>query len=343
MTIIAEDFYALSPDDQLERLHQLAHVALDQWHGTFERVTPVKYRENAVFSAYDGDGRRFALRIHRYGYHLDAALRSELLWMQELAAHGVQVPPVVPTRDGATLAMIECPGVPEVRRVDMLEWLAGEPIGTSEEGVTASGAAVGPLYERIGHLAARVHDQVASWNCPADFTRHAWDLDGLLGSDPVWGRFWELPSLTSDQQRIIEAARERARADLLAFGTDADRYGLIHADFVPENLLDDGQTLRLIDFDDSGYGWHMFEIATALYFNLDRPDYPLLRDALFRGYRSARALPESHEALLPLFLFLRGTTYMGWLQTRPETQTAQEIGPLIVARTCALAEAYLAG
>ena len=341
MTDIADDFYALSPDHQLERLQQLAHIALELWPGRFERLTPVKYRENAVFSAYDETGGRFALRVHRHGYHSDEALRSELLWMRELSAHGVHVPPVVPTRDGSVLAMVTCAGVPEARQVDLLEWLAGDPIGTSEEGVT-SGDHIVPLYERIGHLASKVHDQVAAWTYPDGFTRHAWDLDGMLGPDPVWGRFWELPALTAHQQRVIDAARERAQADLATFGTGPDRYGMIHADFVPENLLDDGETLRLIDFDDSGFGWHMFEVATALYFNLDRPDYATLRDALFRGYRKGRPLDDHHEAMLPLFLFLRGTTYMGWVQTRPETQTAQEIGPLIIARTCALAEAYLA-
>jgi Ser/Thr protein kinase RdoA (MazF antagonist) len=341
MTDTAGDFYALSPDDQLGRLQQLAHVALEQWPGIFERVTPVKYRENAVFSAYDTSGRRFALRIHRHGYHSDDALRSELQWMRELTAHGVHVPPVVPTRDGAVLAMVTCPGIPEIRQVDLLEWLAGDPIGSSEDGVT-TGDHVAPLYERIGHLASKVHDQATAWTFPDDFTRHAWDADGLLGPDPLWGRFWELPALSPDQQQVIGAARERARSDLTAFGTGLDRYGMIHADFVPENLLDDGETLRLIDFDDSGFGWHMFEMATALFFNLDSPDYATLRDALFRGYRSARSLPDDHEAMLPLFLFLRGTTYMGWVQTRPETQTAQEIGPMIIARTCALAEAYLA-
>ena len=39
---------------------------------------------------------------------------------------------------------------------------------------------------------------------------------------------------------------------------------MIHADLVPENVLVDGDSIRLIDFDDAGFGWHHFEIATAL-------------------------------------------------------------------------------
>ena len=44
-----------------------------------------------------------------------------------------------------------------------------------------------------------------------------------------------------------------------------DRYGLIHCDFLPENLLKDGKTLRIIDFDDCGYDWHLFDIATSMF------------------------------------------------------------------------------
>ena len=27
-----------------------------------------------------------------------------------------------------------------------------------------------------------------------------------------------------------------------------------------------GDRIKLIDFDDAGFGWHLFELATALYF-----------------------------------------------------------------------------
>ena len=65
------------------------------------------------------------------------------------------------------------------------------------------------------------------------------------------------------------------------------------------------------------------------------------RLSLIAGYRSTRPLTLSEEALLPLFLFLRGTTYIGWMQSRPETETAKTMGPLLVERACLLASRYL--
>ncbi|WP_232476069.1 phosphotransferase enzyme family protein [Flavisphingomonas formosensis] len=338
---MANSFYALAPDAQADRLRGLALKALDRWHGQFRDVNLVKYRENAVFSAYRDDGVRVALRIHRHGYHSDAALASELAWMAALADHGISVPAIVPAREGETFVIEADGGVPEPRQIDMLGWLPGTPIGSAEEGLVLSGAESERLFFDAGYLAARIHDHSAIWDAPSGFVRHAWDEDGLLGNEPFWGRFWELPQLAPAERMLLEHAAECARRDLRRFGRGEDRYGLIHADLVPENLLRHGERLMLIDFDDSGYGWHLFELATALYFNVDEPNYPMLRAALLQGYRSQRALDETHAALLDLFLFLRGTTYLGWVQTRPETETAQELGPMLVARTCRLARDYL--
>ena len=339
---MTEDFYSLPDADQAARLGDLARRALHRWDGAFDRVELVKYRENAVFSAHRADGLRVAVRIHRHGYHSDASLLSELHWMQALADAGIAVPPIIPAACGSPFVKVEAPGIPEPRQVDLLGWMAGHPVGSAEEGLALDPHSAERLYFDAGVLAARVHSHTQAMALPETFTRHAWDADGLVGEEPLWGRFWELGTLTPGQRALLLRARAAAREALEAFGRNADNYGLIHADFVPENLLSEDGRLKLIDFDDSGFGWHMFELATALYFNVDEPSYPAIRRALLAGYRSARALPAAHEALLPLFLFLRGTTYLGWIQTRPETQTARELGPMLIARLCALAEAYLA-
>lgn len=335
------DFYSLSDAEQARRLTVLAVAALDRWDGEFGAPELVKYRENAVFSVYRSDGLRVALRVHRHAYHSDEALRSELFWMADLARAGMDVPPIVPTSGGDLFLHVGVSGVPERRQVDMLGWLSGSPIGSAEGGLSLDQGASEALYSDAGRLAAELHNHSAAMTFPADFTRHSWCDEGLLGDRPLWGRFWDLGILSAAERALLLEARAAATIDLAILGKPADRYGMIHADFVPENLLSDGQRLQLIDFDDSGFGWHMFELATALYFIVDEPHYDALRNALFRGYRSARPLSDEDEALLPLFLFLRGTTYLGWIQTRPETQTAKELGPLLVDRTCRLARVYL--
>ena len=52
----------------------------------------------------------------------------------------------------------------------------------------------------------------------------------------------------------------------------------------------DGDALQVIDFDDAGYGWHLFEIATSLYFIRRDSIYEQARDAVIEGYRQLRTL-----------------------------------------------------
>jgi Ser/Thr protein kinase RdoA (MazF antagonist) len=101
--------------------------------------------------------------------------------------------------------------------------------------------------------------------------------------------------------------------------------------------------VRLLDFDDAGFGWHLFEIATTLYFHVGQPSYPVVRDATIEGYRSERPLPAGQLELLPMFLAARGFTYLGWVHTRAETETARELTPMLIELACAVAADYLGG
>lgn len=335
------NFYSLSDQEQADRMRALALTALKQWDGEFHDISLVKYRENAVFSVFDSRGSRFALRIHRHGYHSDAALLSELKWMNAIKEHGIGAPKIVAAKCGAMFVYANSELVPEPRQVDLLEWLPGEPVGSVETIADGDANELQSLYVQAGELAARLHIQSLNWTIPADFERHAWDENGLLGSLPFWGDFRALRAFPDEARPLLDRACEKALVELHAFGKSKDRYGLIHADFVPENLMRVGEELMLIDFDDSGFGWNMFELATALYFYIGTPHFGTIGDSLLSGYRRHRPLPEDHWNKLPLFLFLRSLTYLGWVHTRHETETAKELTPMFVERTIALARDYL--
>lgn len=337
------DFYSLPPDAQGERLVELARAALPHWGLEGAALEVIKMRENAVFRATTADGRRHALRIHRHAYHADAELLSELQWMRALDEAGIAVPAVIPSRTGELFVKATHAGVPEPRQVDLFAWVDGRQLGSSESGVAGSEADVAAMFRTIGALTARMHAQASAWTLPAGFTRHAWDSDGLTGEQPFWGRFWELAALTPTQRELIARGRDRVRAALEAQSRDPARYSLIHADFTPENLLVDGSHVRPIDFDDAGFGWHLFDLATTLFFHLDADYFPAARAALIAGYREVRPLSDAELAHLPLFLVARGFTYLGWVHTRSETQTAKELAPVLVEQATRLTEAYLSG
>jgi len=330
----------MSHEEQIDRMRGIAHDALALWNISSATLDLLKYRENAVFKVASG-GDKFALRIHRPGYHTNAALRSELQWMDALSDAGIDVPRIVPTEAGELFAVTEAVSMPAPLQIDLFEWIEGRQLGSVEAGVSDGAQSVHDLYFKLGELAAVVHDQAESWTPPAEFVRHAWDEHGLAGEEPFWGRFWELPALTREQRRLLTAARERVHRDLAELSKVPRDYSLIHADFSGENLLVEGDRVRLIDFDDAGYGWHLFELVTPLFFIMDEPYFDAANKAVIDGYRSRRALSDEQLARLPLFFLARGLTYVGWVHTRPETQTARELTGILVDMCCRLARDYL--
>lgn len=332
---------AAASGPSLEDMQALARIALCDWDLAVTNLVPIKVRENAVFRVDLAGGAKAVLRVHRDGYHSDQELDSEFVWLRALEAAGIAVPRVIRSRHGRDFEIAVIAAVGR-RQVDVFEWIDGKQLGSIEDGVSGASADIAGQYHMIGAIAARMHNQTAGWSRPMGFERHAWDEAGLVGEQPFWGRFWELAALTGPQRSLLQHARSLIARGLAAYGMQPDRYGLIHADLVPENLLVDGHRVRVIDFDDAGFGWHLFELATSLYFISGDGIFPTARDALIQGYRSERALPDDALERLPLFLAVRGTTYLGWVHTRPGSDTARELTPFLIERACAVAEEYLA-
>jgi Ser/Thr protein kinase RdoA (MazF antagonist) len=331
----------MEPDEFVERARRLARSALTRWDLAVVGIEPIKVRENAVFRI-ETDNARAVLRVHRHGYHSDAALRSEFTWMDALSAAGIPVPQVLRSRLGREFEIVETADLDGPRQVDVIRWIEGRPLGAMETGMQGDAQTIAAQYRTIGRIMARMHHHSTAWPIPDGFERHSWDADGLVGTHPLWGPFWDLEALTTAQRRLMMDTRAAVTRELDAFGRAPDRYGLIHADLIPENLLVNGEEVRVIDFDDAGFGWYLFDIATSLYFISGDPHYPAARAALIQGYRSERALPDSMLDHLDTFLAARATTYLGWVHTRQDTQTARDFTPFLVERACAVAGAWLA-
>ena len=323
----------LSAREQEKRLLEFAKASLVFWDLEGD-LRLIKHRENAVYELKTTGGKRYALRVHRTGYHSDQSLESELQWIEALNNYGVGVPKIIPTRKGDLFAKVILEFVPEERQLDLFEWVDGEQLGSIKDELGGDPDAVKHVYLIMGQIMAQMHNQALQWKLPTGFSRHAWDAEGLVGDNPFWGRFWELEVLTSEQRDLIGRARKTVREKLNSIGKHGDSYSLIHADFVPENILVAKDNVQVIDFDDAGFGWHLFDLATALYFIQGNQGYDIARSALIEGYRNFRPLAEEKLKQLPLFTAARSFTYLSWVHTRQETQTAQELTPMLIDMCC---------
>ena len=141
------------------------------------------------------------------------------------------------------------------------------------------------------------------------------------------------------QLERLDAEIERR---LGAYGRDATRYGLSHADIRLANLLVDDGDVRVIDFDDCGFAWFMYDFATTVSFMEDHPRVPELQAAWIDGYRSVAPLAPEDEAVLDTLVMLRRLLLVAWIGSHHEFATeAAELGAGFTAGTCALAERYL--
>ncbi len=337
-----DGFYRIPTSEQLLRLERMAEKALAHWNAQGSKISPIKYRENAVFAIQRPDGERSVLRIHRPGYRSDQHVRSEYIWMGALAGHGLPTPAPIPTVDGEPFAYVVVDGIPEARRCDVLSWIDGAPFGSVEHGASGAVETKARNYYTLGEFAARLHSFGASWSPPSDFALPAWNADSLVGEDPEWGRFWELDCLSDAQRSRIIETRDRVRQRLLDFGEAPDRYGLLHGDFLPENILVADDCAYLIDFNDAGSGWFLFEFATSLFFLQLDPDFETICKALTAGYRSVRAMPAEYEQMMPTMMMARGLSYLGWPVSRPEIDEARAFAPLLAELVIDLCNRYLA-
>ena len=338
------DFYQLPVAELEQRYAALVRQALPLWNiASDSPLSPIKLRENSVFRVFDRVANEdLVVRVHRAGYHGDAELRSEWQWIAALREFGVLTPSLRYSGNGHMFEIVHAPEVPEPRQVDIVDWIEGEQLGSMEEGLQGSAEEIRARFETVGQVMAKMHNQAERWQTPQEFTRHAWDIDGLIGEQPFWGRFWELPALSAGQRDTMQAVRERLRADLTALGQMPGQYGLIHADLLLENILVNGRDIRVIDFDDCGYGWYLFDFATSIIFLHGSEHFDMATQALRIGYRQHRPLTDAQMAWLPVLLMARATTYLGWMHTRAETDTAREMTPYIIELVLNLAQDYLA-
>ena len=310
-----------------------ATVAAEAWGVLVGTPRLIQNRENAVFEVHLRDGRHAALRLHRPGYQTRKAIRDELRITEALADAGFACP--WPHR---TLSndFVHASGA-EAPLASLVQWIDGAPIGAMDRTFDGSPAGHITLYRRLGELIADLHltaDAVA----PQDIARPVWTRAAFCGDPPLWGRFWKNPALASDEAALLLEARDVAARHIETFAVED--IGLIHADLLQENILQSGNQLYLIDFDDCGTGFRQYDLATALIQHAERPNFVDLQDALVDGYRAGEGpLKTLSSESIAVFIVLRAIASTGWIISRAHKDDPRQ--GLYAARAVRLAGTYL--
>jgi len=327
-------FAALPTTQQLRRIEQLARQALPLYGLPQEaEIKLLNYSENATFLIHPPGLPPRVLRINRPGYHPRRHIVTELAWVKALRRESpVLTADVYEGLDGEAVQHIWHPSVPEPRNCVLMEFLPGtEP----DEGNRLA------AFSLLGEVTARLHTHASAWKGARDGGRHRWDFEAMLGKVSLWGRWQDGLAMTPAKQRLLSRVVRVLQPRIQAVGETNRRFGLVHADLRASNLLVHEGRVAVIDFDDAGYSWFIYDLAAALSFIETHPDMPAYVEAWLASYRKVRPLGRDELAAIDSFIMRRRLLLVAWVGSHSDTAQAQAMGPAFTDDTCALADQYL--
>jgi Ser/Thr protein kinase RdoA (MazF antagonist) len=239
---------------------------------------------------------QYLLRIHQPDYQEIEGIELELAWLHAMRQEAqLPVPEPVPALDGRLLIQVSVPGVPGERNCSLLRWVKGRSLAND---------ARPHHYRAQGLLMARMHNFATQWQSPPGLTKRQYDRDGLFSNDSGTGipasEAWNL--LPERYLEPCQIVAQRVRHLMDGLGKGPEVYGLIHADLgVDANLLFWRGEARPIDFDDSGFGYWVYDLAVALEHCREEAEYDRFRAALLDAYAEIRPLPDEQVEHLELF------------------------------------------
>ncbi len=263
-----------------------------------ETSLDIRYRVN-------GEEQRAILRLY-FDWVDRRDIEAEVVWLNELTgATNLLLPAPIAAQDGSFIQEITPESGTEACFAVLRRWLPGDLL--AEE--------VSPRrFRQVGSALAALHNHSASVADSHVTRREAFQ---------VWVDDWSgAREIATDAEVVLQTAAGQVSAALEALSKRQDRYGFIHADPHPWNILVSGDSVAIFDFSDCGWGPHAYDIATTLVYcrfpwvwddGAPETDYPDLEAALLEGYASERAVPGNLEEALPICFAARLLVFVQWV------------------------------
>lgn len=293
--------------------------------------------ENATFKATDPlTDKEIIIRVQRTGYSSKDAIRSEIAWVKALYDENIiDTACPIPLIGGDFVADAITPSG------DKRMMVAFEKLNGTEPNLEQSDLA--HWFEVIGQISAKMHNHAKKWKKPDWFTRRKWDYEGIVGKNAFWGYHRNDADLTDQEYDLIDDTLAVVKKIMDGYGITDENFGVIHSDCRATNLLVDGKKLNVIDFDDMGYGWYLFDFAASLSFMEQSSLAPELTKAWIKGYEKVNPLTSYEKSLLPTISIMRRIELMNWCNTHSEVPFASENRLSVTKDTVRLCQMYLNG
>lgn len=242
-------------------------------------------------------GEPFIFKLYRAGWRSQPEVAAEMEALLHLGRKGVPVALPVARRDGAFSQALSLPE--GERQAVLFHQASGEPLAEVDEACCRS----------LGRTLADLHH--ATDDFPGRYVRC--DLEQLLDR-PVRALEPLLEDRPEEQAFLRDLAR-RLRERLPQCPEEALDQGFCHGDFRPANAhRDDTGRVIVFDFEASGAGFRVYDLATLRYFLSGFQESgrcERLWDAFLAGYEERRPLSDADRTALPWFVPLRPIRILG--------------------------------
>lgn len=305
--------------------------------GDEDRARILQYSENATYlvenprtGAKDG-----VLRVGRPGYHTYEEYQSEMAWLRQINDYTpLIVANPIEAKDGSNIQVITGPDGRDYYCV-ICEFLTGtSPDENDEKNAVRQ-------YRALGATTAYLHRQTEIWNGTKRLKRCEWTYDTIIGEHAIWGPWQAMPGLTREQTAELTHCSEIIRRRLERYGRNEQNFGLIHADLRIANLLVEGEQIKVIDFDDCGFGWHLHDLASALSFIETKEIVPDLVNAWLDGYREVLPFTDTDFMEIDTFIMMRRLQLMAWIAGHLDSDPVKDLSVGYIDGTMELADRYL--
>ena len=314
--LVSAKFFELPESEQISELTIFASTVLEAYEFSIKSIESINYEYNATFKVTATDSTNYALRININSPRSAENIRAEVAWVHFLEnVDGILTPRPIANRFGKFVTTVAHAHSGRELNCIVYSWLDGEEVGDE------------PTLEQlhaVGQAMARMHASSKDFVLPSDSTLPSfqdsfWETEDFLLSDKS--------KLNSQDKDLIAAAFKEiiSRTDALY---SRENPQIIHADLHGWNMKWHNDQLSIFDFDDSGIGLPIQDIATALYY-LDTPEQD---EALLNGYKSVMQLPPHSKADLEMLLIHRRLMLLNYLY-ETNNQEHQEAIPTYLEET----------
>ncbi|PLR78355.1 serine kinase [Bacillus sp. V3-13] len=320
----------------LEKFTQIANNAIHFYPFLSQSaIQLLNYSENATYLVDNSiTGEKYVLRVGRPGYHTKSEVESELIWLRSIDEHSsIKVSLPISGSNGDDVQVVDHEKTQYY--CTLFTFLEGSAPDEDNENELIK------QFELLGEITAQLHEH--SFNNSQNLKHLSlltWDYETILGQNPKWGRWQDGLAITPERAELFEKVSEKIKERLDRFGKEPHRYGLIHSDLRLANLIVERDQIKVIDFDDCGFGWYLYDLATSLSFIEHKPYVHALIEAWLKGYRKIRSLTQEEELEIPTFIMMRRLQLIAWIGSR-DNETTRELGSGFTVDTDPLAEKYL--